>query len=355
MKSGKHFSLIFIHIDRERSDRVNPTPGRSPMSDTFQHVRNQRSHPPAPREPHEETLDEDNNTAEETNHAVPHNLADIGVPIPGPPNYRTSETFHHERNLQVPPLPQTVARARLPTTRREVVEGPVQIVPPRAPAYDSWAHYFAEHPEMRTNWQSQPRPLPSTRPLQVRPLPRPFTPHLEPEVVEISSGDSNNGDHGMEEMPRGDTVPNTPERPTTPLEQMKEDDMRRLHPAFPSNADLIAASNNGIELTEEQHRILTSQTEGTTFLYNVLENRQQVEGSEPYLGITNEERAALSQAHDALQFGIGLEGTNAKAAPQRISDLVRPGDPPILMAFAQELENWPQLDQFLNETFGEDR
>ena len=72
-----------------------------------------------------------------------------------------------------------------------------------------------------------------------------------------------------------------------------------------------------------------------------------------YLGITNEQRAALTQAHCALHIGIGLEGTNAKAAPQRISDLVRPGDPPILMAFVQELDNWPQLDQYLGEVFGE--
>ena len=266
--------FIDIHIDGERSDRVNPTPGRSPMSNTLQHVRNQRSHPPAPREPHEETSDEEHNTAEESDPAVLHNLADIGVPIPGPSNYQTSEIFHHKRNKRVPPSPRTVARARLPTTRREVVEGPVQFVPPRTPAYDLWAHYFAEHPEMRTNWQLQPRPLPNTRPLQVRPHPRPFTPHPELEVVDVSSGDSNSGDREMEEMPHGDTIPNTPEHPTTPLEQMEEDDMRRLHPALPSNADLIAASDNGIELTEEQHRILTSQSEGTTFLYNVPENRQ---------------------------------------------------------------------------------
>ena len=159
----------------------------------------------------------------------------------------------------------------------------------------------------------------------------------------------------MEEMPCGDTVPNTPKRPTTPLEQMEEDDMQRLHPAFPLNADLIAAGDNGIELTEQQHRILTSQMEGTTFLYNLPENRQRVEGSEPYLGMMNEERAALSQAHDALLIGIGLEGTNAEGEPQRISDLIRPSDPPILMAFAQELDNWPQLDQYLNEAFGEER
>ena len=106
----------------------------------------------------------------------------------------------------------------------------------------------------------------------------------------------------MEEMPRRDTVPNTPKRPTTPLEQMEEDDMRRLHPAFPSNTDLIAAGDNSIELTEEQHRILMSQSEGTTFLYNVPENQQRVEGNQPYLGMTNEERAALTQAHDALHI-----------------------------------------------------
>ena len=168
------------------------------MSDTLQHVRNQRSHPPAPQEPHEETSDEEN-TTEETGPTVPQNLANIGVPIP--PNYWMSETFHHERNERIPPSPRTIARARLPTTRREVVEGPVQIVPPRAPAYNLWAHYFQEHPEMCTNWQPWPRPLPNTRPLQVRPPPRPFTPHLEPEVVDISSGDSASGNHEMEEMP----------------------------------------------------------------------------------------------------------------------------------------------------------
>ena len=118
---------------------------------------------------------------------------------------------------------------------------------------------------------------------------------------------------------------------------------------------MIAAGDNSIELTEEQHRILTSQTEGTTFLYNVPENQQRVEGSEPYLGMMNEERAALTQAHGALHIGIGLEGTNAEPEQQRISDLIRPGDPPILMAFAQELENWPQLDQYLNGTFGGER
>ena len=118
---------------------------------------------------------------------------------------------------------------------------------------------------MRTNWHP-PRPLPSTRPLQVRP-------HPQPKVVDVSSNGSSSGGQEMEEIPRGNTVPNTPERPTTPLEQMEEDDMRRLHPAFPSNAELIAAGDNGIELTEEQHRILTSQSEGSTFLYNVPENR----------------------------------------------------------------------------------
>ena len=123
--------FIDIHIDRERSNRANPTPGRSLMSDTLQHVRNQRSHPPAPREPHEETSDEETNTTEKN---------------------RSCNS-------------------------------------------------------------------------------------------------------------RGDTVTNTPKRPTTPLEHMEEDNMQRLHPAFPSNADLIAAGDSGIELTKEQHRILTSQSE----------------------------------------------------------------------------------------------
>ena len=88
--------FIDIHIDRERSDRANPTPGRSPMSNTLQYVRNQRSHPPAPPEPHEETLDEEENTAEETDPALPRNQAEVGILIPGPPNYRVSENFHHE-------------------------------------------------------------------------------------------------------------------------------------------------------------------------------------------------------------------------------------------------------------------
>ena len=117
--------FIDIHIDRERSDWANPTPVRSPMSNTLQHVRNQRSHPPAPREPHEETLDEEGNVTKKTDPAVPQNLADIGVPIPGPPNYRTSETFHHERNFRVPPMLEMLARVFNNTPRREVVEGPV--------------------------------------------------------------------------------------------------------------------------------------------------------------------------------------------------------------------------------------
>ena len=103
---------------------------------------------------------------------------------------------------------------------------------------------------MWTNWQAS-RPLPSKRPLQVRPRPRPSTPHPEPEVVDVSLDGSNSGSREMEEMPHGDTVPNTPECPTTPLEQMEEDDMQRLYPAFPLNADLIAAGDNGIELTKE--------------------------------------------------------------------------------------------------------
>ena len=122
-------------------------------------------------------------------------------------------------------MPDTLASLFREPPRREVVETPVRVVPVRAPAYDSWAHYFQQHPEMRTNWQSQPRPSSSTAPLQVRPRPRPFTPHPELDVVDVLSDGSNRGDQEMEEISRGDTVPNTPERPMTPLEQMEEDDM----------------------------------------------------------------------------------------------------------------------------------
>ena len=301
--------FIDIHIDRERSNRVNPTPGRSPMSATLQHIRNQCSHPQAPPKPHEETSDEEENATEETDSTPPRKQAEVGIPIPGPPNYRVSENFHHERNLRVPPMPGTLATLFNNPPRREVVEAPVQVVPRCVPAYDSWAHYFNQHLEMCTNWQSRPSASTITRPLQVRPRPRPFMPHPEPEIVDVSSNDSVNGDHEMEEMPRGDTVPVTPEHPTTPLEQMEEDDMCRLHPELPSNATLDAAGNNGVLLTDEQHRILTSQMEGSTILYRVREQGQQVEGAEPYLGITDEERGTLRAAHDALQIAARLEGT----------------------------------------------
>ena len=314
--------FVDIHIDRQRSDRVNPTPGRSPYSDTLQYVRNQWSHPDTPPEPQEDTSDEENVIAEETDPAFPQTEAEVGIPIPGLPNYRTSETFHHERNLRVPPMLETLATLFDNPPRREVVEAPVQAVPVRAPAYDSWAHYFQQHPEMCTNWQMRPGPSMGTRPLQVRPRPRPFTPHPEPEIVDVSSSGSNSGDREMEEIPRGDTVPNTPEHPTTPLEQMEEDDMRRLHPILPSNAALNAAGDNGILLTDEQHRVLTSQSEGSTILYRTGENQQQVEGDDPHLGISNEERGALRAAHDALQFATRLEGTNAEHGQGRITDLV---------------------------------
>ena len=345
--------FIDIHIDRQRSDRVNPTPGRSPYSSTLQYVRNQHSHPDAPPEPQEDTSDEEENTAEEIDPTLPQTEAEVGIPIPGPPNYRTSETFHHERNLRMPPMPETLADIFRAPPAREAVEAPVHPVPVRAPAYDSWAHYFQQHPEIRTNWQSRPRPLPNTAPLQVRPRPRPFTPHPELEIVDISSNGSNSGDQEMEEMSRGDTIPNTPEHPTTPLEQMEEDDMRRIHPILPLNAALNAAGDNSILLTDEQHRVLTSQTEGSTVLYRPRENRQQVEADDPIMTLTEEERYALRRAHDALQFGAEVGGTNASPGPTRITDLVRPEDPPILRAFAEELERWPEVDQFLEEAFRE--
>ena len=328
-------------------------PGRSPYSNTLQYIRNQRLHPDAPPEPHEDTSDEEENTAEETNSALPQTEAEVRIPIPGPPNYRNSENFHHERNPRVPPMPETLASLFRDPPRREVVKETAQPAPVQAPAYDSWAHYFQQHLEMRTNWQSSSRTSIRTRPLHVRPRPRPFTPHPEPEIVDVSSNGSNSGDQEMEEMPRGDTVPNTPERPTTPLEQREEDDMHRLNPILPSNAALDAAGDNGILLTDEQHRVLTSQTEGSTILYRSSETRQEVEGDDPRLGISAEERGTLRAAHDALQIMARLEGTNATPGQERITDLIRPRDPPILQAFAQELENWPEIDRFLEEAFWE--
>ena len=157
----------------------------------------------------------------------------------------------------------------------------------------------------------------------------------------------------MEEMSRGDTVPNTPEHPVTPLEQMEEDDMRRIHPTLPSNAELNAAGDNGILLTDAQHRVLTSQSEGSTILYRPRDDRHQVEGADPRLDITDEERRALNNAHGALQIAAGSLGTNASPGPPRITDLIRSEDLPILRAFAEELENWPEMDQFLNDVFRE--
>ena len=106
-------------------------------------------------------------------------------------------------------------------------------------------------------------------------------------------------------------------------------------------------------MTDEQHRVLTSQTEGSTILYRPRENQQQVEGDDPRLDISDEERHALRSAHDALQFAAEVEGSNANPGQTRISDLVRPEDPPILRAFAEELECWPEVDQFLEEAFRE--
>ena len=144
--------FIDVHIDRQRSDRVNPTPGRSPYSSTLQYVRNQRSHPDNPPELHEETSDEEENTAEETDPAFPQTEAEVRIPIPGPPNYRTSENFHHEQNLQVLPMLETLAALFRNPPRREVVEAPIQVAPAQTPAYNSWSHYFQHHPEMCTNW-----------------------------------------------------------------------------------------------------------------------------------------------------------------------------------------------------------
>ena len=122
---------------------------------------------------------------------------------------------------------------------------------------------------------------------------------------------------------------------------------------LPSNAQLNAAGDNGILLTDEQHRVLTSQTEGSTILYRPREHRHGVEGGDPHLDINDDERSALGAAHDALQFVAGIAGTNDSPGQTRITDLVQPKDLPILRAFAEELEHWPEVDQFLEEAFRE--
>ena len=157
------------------------------------------------------------------------------------------------------------------------------------------------------------------------------------------------------ELLGGDTEPNSPEHPLTPLEQMDKDDMHRLHPALPLNADLSAAGDTGIELTEEQHRILTSQSEGSTTIYQTSENQQQVEEVKMIPNYTSGERIALTGIQNALHMGIQLKGLNGEEPPD-IEWLVQDDDPPILRAFVQELENRPELDQYLDKTFdGEQR
>ena len=67
------------------------------MSASLAHTRNQRSHPqPASYEQNTETPE--SSTSGQSDHQNL-TLADTGVVIPGPPNYRTSQTFHHERNV----------------------------------------------------------------------------------------------------------------------------------------------------------------------------------------------------------------------------------------------------------------
>ena len=44
-------------------------------------------------------------------------------------------------------------------------------------------------------------------------------------------------------------------------------------------------------------------------------------------------------------MGICLEGLNGDESPD-IEWLIQPGDLPILQAFMQELEHWPELDRW---------
>ena len=64
------------------------------------------------------------------------------------------------------------------------------------------------------------------------------------------------------------------------------------------------------------------------------------------------EQATLIGLRSALHMGIHLEGLNGDE-PLDIKQLVQDDDLPILWAFTQELEHWPEMDQFLDEKFGE--
>ena len=67
------------------------------------------------------------------------------------------------------------------------------------------------------------------------------------------------------------------------------------------------------------------------------------------------ERATLTGIRNSLHMGIRLEGLNGDEPPD-IECLVQNDDPPILRTFVQELENWPELDWYLDETLdGEQR
>ena len=321
---------IDIHIDREQSDQVNPMPGRSPMSATLQYVRNQRSHPPTPCEQNEETSDS-KNVPEES--VQSQNLADPGVVIPGPPTYQSSQTFNTELNIWEVPMPETLrAIFQSPQVCR-----PVTVFPDgsatglTAPwTYKFWSNYFRHMQEESEAGPSRGH-LEPTQPLHVHPRPRPFTPH--PDLVESSTLEH-------EEQMSDSTEPITPDHPTTPLEKNK-DDMHRLHPTLPLNTELEAAVNNSIELTEMQHNILTSQSEGSTTLYHKRDDQQQVEGVEGYSQYTIGEMRAIGDVQDALQMGMDLEGMgagiNSEQEP-RIADLVHPNNPPILHALMQELD-----------------
>ena len=241
------------------------------------------------------------------------------------------------------PMPETLARV---FQRTQNTDNPmVEQVTPRT--YTSWSDYFAQQKDETTAMASTSQG--GTRPLQVQPQPRPFTPMLDPITVGLSV----ESEMEMENL-SGDTEPNSPKHLLTPLEQMDKDDMHRLHPTLPLNADLEAAGDTSIQLTEEQHRILMSQSEGSTIIYETRENRQQVEEVKMVPNFTSGEQATLTSIRDTLHMGIHLEGLNGDEPPD-IEQLVQDDDPPILRAFVQELEHWPEVDQFLDETFGENR
>lgn len=287
----------------------------------------------------------DTQSSGQTDHWNSH-LADTGVAIPGPPNYNTSKTFHCERNICEDPMPETLAaifRHPHPDTIYQT---------PRT--FTSWSKYF-EHQQAEIEATASTPNIEETRPLQVwshgsRPWPRPFTPHpvsIEGEESQVDGDPSEQQE--METQISSDTVLNTPKCSMTSLEQMDENNLQQISSIFPLNAELKAAGNEGIPLTQEQHELLNG---GGDYSHLYHGNATPVDGNHTICLIPKEHQT-IHWICETIHAGIHMSGVAPRE--ESIMDLVQPDDPPILRAFVEELQNWPQLDEMLDEAFGNNK